>query len=142
MSENLQRNIYGLQHPGLSVHAIMRPDPDPLAPVRYACLYWIDHLWETNQGHDQASLYDNGPVHIFLRDHFLHWLEALALMGSVSDGVFALANLAKSLTVSCFHQDRYEWMLIVQGSLIRFSASTSGSRYAPLRSIPSGGHRD
>lgn len=99
MSENLRRNVYGLQHPGLPVSAITRTDPGPLTPIRYACLNWIKHLCEANGGHDQASLDDDGPVHVFLKKHFLHWLEALALMRSISDGVIAIAELAKLLTV-------------------------------------------
>jgi WD40 repeat protein len=36
---------------------------------------------------DQVGLYDNGTIDLFLRKHFLHWLEALSLMKSMSIGV-------------------------------------------------------
>jgi hypothetical protein len=35
----LQRDVYSLQHPGCSIDKVEHPDPDPLAPIRYACVY-------------------------------------------------------------------------------------------------------
>src|SRR5690606_25817901 len=42
----LRRNIYNLSHPGVLIDDVDRPDPDPLAAIRYSCVHWIDHLWE------------------------------------------------------------------------------------------------
>lgn len=44
MTGKLRRNIYGLQYSGFPVDHIERPKQDPLASVRYSCVYWADHL--------------------------------------------------------------------------------------------------
>ncbi|KAI7970505.1 hypothetical protein EIK77_005223 [Talaromyces pinophilus] len=46
ISRTLRRDIYHLVHPGYSIDQVTQPDPDPLVPIRYACLYWINHLNE------------------------------------------------------------------------------------------------
>jgi hypothetical protein len=51
-------------------------------------------------GHNGIGLCDNGTIDVFLKKHFLHWLEGLSLMKSISDGVFAIAKLIGLLTVS------------------------------------------
>ena len=102
MDKVLQRDVYGLQHPGCSIDKVEHPDPDPLAPIRYACVYWIDHLCEIESSHNEVGLYDNGTIDVFLRKHFLHWLEALSLIKGISHGVLAIANLVGLLTVSYF----------------------------------------
>ena len=40
MSRTLRRDIYGLHAPGFPVNQINKPKPDPLAQVRYSCIYW------------------------------------------------------------------------------------------------------
>lgn len=83
MAEPLRRNVYNLEYPGVPIADVKAPNPDPLAPIRYACVYWVDHLCETDN-HDKVGL---------------HWLEALSLMRSISDGVFAIAKLVGLLRV-------------------------------------------
>src|SRR5436190_9950602 len=46
MDKALQRDVYGLRHPGCSIDKVEQPNLDPLAPIRYACVYWVDHLCE------------------------------------------------------------------------------------------------
>ncbi|KAI0188765.1 hypothetical protein EV127DRAFT_116687 [Xylaria flabelliformis] len=75
MSKALKKNIYGK---GLDFkpNSMEIPNPDPLAHVRYACLFWVDHL--SLSPHD-VNHYNQ--IFSFLKRHFLHWLEALSLMG-------------------------------------------------------------
>jgi hypothetical protein len=69
--------------------------------VRYSCIYWISHLCEINSSPQcRPELCDGGTVHMFVQDHFIHWLEALSLMKSVSDGMLAIAELKDLLKVS------------------------------------------
>jgi len=83
-----------LLDPGRSIEHINYPNPDPLTRIRYACLYWIDHLYDPDHGlYDQVDLFDNREIHIFLKKHFLHWLEALSLMRSMSMGVVMIRKL-------------------------------------------------
>ncbi|KAH0555818.1 hypothetical protein GP486_006235 [Trichoglossum hirsutum] len=94
MSRALRRDVYRLRAPGITIDQVKQPDPDPLAAVRYSCLYWIDHLLECQTREDTIKdLKDSGPVYSFLRQYFLHWLEALSLLKSVSEGVIMIRKL-------------------------------------------------
>ena len=94
MSEHLKRDICNLHSPGAlatEVHDhITKCLPNEL---QYACRYWVGHLRRS-----EARLGDN--VHHFLRKHLLHWLEALALIGKISDGAVMLSALESILAVS------------------------------------------
>jgi hypothetical protein len=99
MSTTLQKDIYNLQDPGCSIEEVKSPDLDPLTPIRYVCVYWIDHLCEIKSGRDQI-VGDNRTIDVFLKKHFLHWLEALSLMRSMSSAVVAIRKLENLLAVS------------------------------------------
>ncbi|KAF7556960.1 hypothetical protein G7Z17_g1028 [Cylindrodendrum hubeiense] len=85
----LKKDICNLQKPGT-----VRTEVDPNtinkflpAHVRYACQYWVYHL-EQSKGRVKV-----GQVYTFLKVHFLHWLEALSLMGKIGDGVRMISTL-------------------------------------------------
>jgi hypothetical protein len=63
--------------------------------VQYACLYWIQHLRRSG-----AQLRDNDNVDQFLRNHFLHWLEALSWMQKISEGILEIISLESISPVS------------------------------------------
>ncbi|KAI0548670.1 WD40-repeat-containing domain protein [Xylaria curta] len=75
MSKALKKNIYakGLDFmpSGMEI-----PNPDPLAHLRYACLFWVDHL-----SFSSPDVNHYNQIHSFFKRHFLHWLEALNLIG-------------------------------------------------------------
>jgi hypothetical protein len=96
----LQRDIYGLQDLGLPIAEATTPGLDPLASIRYSCVYWVGHLCGIENGHYEVGLCDNGTIHSFLKEHFLHWLEALSLCRSMSDGVASMAKLEALLQVN------------------------------------------
>ena len=101
MSEVLQRDIYGLGAPGFPIDKVNQPDPDPLAAVRYSCVYWADHLSDScSCGKHLEDLQDGGAVDTFLRKKYLYWLEALSLLKSMSQGVLSIAKLESLLQVS------------------------------------------
>jgi hypothetical protein len=88
MSDTLKRDIYGLQMPGALLDELNSVNQDPLSHIRYTCCYWVGHLRGASYlSHDQIDLCDSGKVHIFFQKHFLHWLEALSLIGNISDGL-------------------------------------------------------
>ncbi|KAH8758068.1 Pfs, NACHT and WD domain protein [Hyaloscypha sp. PMI_1271] len=93
MSRTLRRDIYGLHAPGFPIHSVKPPDQDPLSALRYSCVYWVDHLCDVETGYDKIGLGDNGVVHGFLTEHFLHWMEALSLLKSISNGILAINKL-------------------------------------------------
>ncbi|KAH8891530.1 hypothetical protein GQ53DRAFT_865268 [Thozetella sp. PMI_491] len=94
MGTSLRRDMYGLNHPGISIDHIKVPEPDLLAPVRYSCVHWVDHLSETEHPDD---IRDNGTVHKFLQGYFLYWVEASSLCRAISDAVFAVEKLERLL---------------------------------------------
>ncbi|KAL7809859.1 WD40 repeat-like protein [Trichoderma aethiopicum] len=92
MTRILRKNMYALSYFGLlSDDGVVMPEPDPLSAIRYPCVHWVDHLCKG----PTMDLYleDNGPVCLFLREHLLHWLEALSLLHQISAGVLAIAAL-------------------------------------------------
>jgi hypothetical protein len=97
MSRTLRRDMYGLHAPGFSIDSVKPPDPDPLSAARYSCVYWVDHLSDIETGYDEIGL-----VHVFLKNHFLHWMEALSLLKSISNGILAISKLRNFLKVSIY----------------------------------------
>ncbi|KAJ5390254.1 uncharacterized protein N7496_001322 [Penicillium cataractarum] len=84
MQSHLRKDICNLANPGAC-----RADIDPqdirqyLPPeLKYSCRYWIHHL---EQSQDLSS--EIQDVLLFLQKHFLHWLEAMSLLGLISDVV-------------------------------------------------------
>jgi len=102
LSDKLRRDIYGLYAPGFPIDQVTVPDPDPLVTVRYSCVYWGDHLYDSqssdNTKHPDA-LQNGGVIDSFLRKHYLHWLEALSLCRSMSQGILSMVNLESILQV-------------------------------------------
>lgn len=59
--------------------------------MQYACQYWVGHLKK-----GILSVHDVEQVYVFLRAHFLHWLEAKSLMDKESEAIL-LINLLESI---------------------------------------------
>jgi hypothetical protein len=97
----LRRDIYNIGAQGLRAEKARHPNPDPLAAAQYACVYWVDHLQDgrlnANGGLDPD---DRNCVDVFLRQKYLHWLEALSLLGEISRGITAMLKLEGLLQVS------------------------------------------
>jgi hypothetical protein len=102
MSETLQQDMYKLRLPGISINSVQVPDPDPLAPLRYPCVYWASHLQEAHRSSlsYRRDLTDDGEIYLFLQKCFLYWLEALSLIGEISIGVLAIHFLESYIPVS------------------------------------------
>ncbi|UKZ76962.1 hypothetical protein TrVFT333_004678 [Trichoderma virens FT-333] len=100
MSRTLKRNVYKLPSPGFSIDMVKVPDPDPLGPVRYACVYWADHLRNGMSKTNKHDLQDGGFIHSFLVRHFLYWLEALSLLRNIEAGIVATEQVLSMVRVS------------------------------------------
>jgi hypothetical protein len=94
MSSMLVKNVYALPL-GFKPKDIRPPDPDPLAPIPYSCVFWADHLCSLNGDSPECKteLMDDGQVFGFLKKRFLRWLESLSLLGKLSDGVQSIRKL-------------------------------------------------
>lgn len=62
---------------------------------QHSCRYWIHHLKQS-----QASSSEIEDVRLFLQKHFLHWVEAMSLLGLVSEVVGMLDALHTVIPVS------------------------------------------
>ena len=94
MSSMLRRNMYNLDL-GFKPKNMTPPDPDPLAPIRYSCVFWADHLCTLNNDNSRflGELTDNGKVFRFLKEYFLCWLESLSLIGQLSSGLLLIRKI-------------------------------------------------
>jgi hypothetical protein len=97
MSKMLREDICSVGAPGYLATDIESSRVEQCLPseVQYACLYWVEHLRKSG-----AQLSDNERIHQFLRDHVLHWLEALSWLQKVSEGIQAVTSLESISIVS------------------------------------------
>jgi archaellum biogenesis ATPase FlaH len=103
LSRKLRRNIYNLDSLSYPIERVQPPHPDPLAALRYPCLYWVDHLYESephNHAEMKVSLQDRGPVYVFVKEKYFYWLEAVSMCKGMPKGVLAIAKLEKLIQVS------------------------------------------
>lgn len=92
MLETLRRNMLEIKLVGTSTEQFTQPTPNSLTAAKYACVYWVDHLLDGWYGEDKDhSLDDRGCVDSFLRQNYLHWLEALGILGCLLEGITAAA---------------------------------------------------
>ncbi|CAG7985254.1 unnamed protein product [Penicillium salamii] len=101
MSKTLRRDIFQVKFPGFPIEKVIPPSPNPLAAAQYACVYWVDHLHQSGY-HERKDfdIDDRGCVGDFLQDKYLHWVEALSILGSISQGIAAMLKLESLLQVS------------------------------------------
>ncbi|KAH7168464.1 hypothetical protein DER46DRAFT_217905 [Fusarium sp. MPI-SDFR-AT-0072] len=94
MRGGLRKNICGLSFPSMRRSAVDLGQLEKSIPsqVQYACMHWTYHQ---TQGDPELS--DENEAYGFLTTHFLHWLEALSLMGRVKECLDSLRSLARWL---------------------------------------------
>lgn len=97
MGQRLKRDVCGLKMPGKLRSEVELQIINTYLPseVQYACQYWVHHLNES-----KYNIEDGGLVHTFLTGHLLHWLEALSLVGRLSEGVLMIRTLLHAAQVS------------------------------------------
>jgi hypothetical protein len=90
MDEGLQKDICDLRFPGASVTDVSSELLQLRLPphLRYACLYWAQHV---RQSCDPPKI--ESRISNFMRKHTLHWIEALSLLGRLSEARDMLALL-------------------------------------------------
>ena len=96
LSRTLRRDMYGLKEPGIAIENAKPADTDPLAASGYSCVYWIDHLCDSEPAswvNSVNGLQVAGVVDSFIRKKYLYWLEGLSLCKSMAKGVVSMAKL-------------------------------------------------
>ncbi|KAJ5449346.1 WD40 repeat-like protein [Penicillium cf. griseofulvum] len=93
MKTTLKRNIYNLKGPGVTSEEIQPPSPDPLRVVSYSCSYWAYHLEQSGTLSEQSKAKESKAIYAFFEEHFLHWVEAMSLPGTISHTVSLISLL-------------------------------------------------
>ncbi|KAK7426210.1 hypothetical protein QQZ08_007239 [Neonectria magnoliae] len=145
LSKTLERDVYELGVPGFPIDQVSPPDPDPLASIGYSCVFWVDHLDDSEPWVKMSDkdLQDAGIVNGFLRTKYLYWLESLSLLRSMSEGVMAvqkLEALVKSKEVrqlTEFLRDAHRFILSHKRAIeiAPLQAYASALVFSPTRSL-------
>jgi hypothetical protein len=95
--QKLRKNISGLPSDGTQRAEIDRQTINHclLPELQYACRYWAHHLVQCT---DLNSVMHDALL--FLQKHFLHWVEAMSLLGLASDVVGIISLLQTAVPVS------------------------------------------
>lgn len=117
MSRILKQDIYNLKDPQrcmgdksrkreYGVESDIRPPyPDPLVPIKYSCVFWVDHLirgYDSEGFMSEECFKGDGLLQTFLKTKYLCWLEALALLRSLTpEGGSALQRLNNQVASYC-----------------------------------------
>ncbi|CAI7635150.1 unnamed protein product [Penicillium pancosmium] len=93
--QNLRKNICGLPCDGTQRAEIDQHTIDCYLPpeLQYACRYWAYHLIQCT---DLISMMHD--AFIFLNKHFLHWVEAMSLLGLTSEILRILDRLQMAIS--------------------------------------------
>lgn len=98
MKLHLKKNMCKLNSPaaeraGIDPQAIRHLFPSEFG---YACRYWVNHF-----ENGEISNKEVGDLMVFLKEHFLHWVEAMSLLGLISEVVGVIHRLQVAFSVSC-----------------------------------------
>ncbi|KAM0229665.1 hypothetical protein ACHAP5_011575, partial [Fusarium lateritium] len=90
MKAGLKQDICNIQKLGTARDSIDTNRISRFIPteLQYACVYWFYHL-ECSERSLENFTYD------FLLEHFLHWIEVLALLGQLTEGAIVLQKLSE-----------------------------------------------
>ncbi|KAK3366322.1 HET-R [Lasiosphaeria ovina] len=111
MSTVLQRDMYDLKAPGFPIDKVQTSYPDPLARVRYSCVFWVNHLRDSISDKDIPQCNTLDAVQTFLEKKYLYWLEALSLLRAMSEGIIAIRQLEGLLGHAHRFALSYRWII-------------------------------
>lgn len=93
MSKNLHYDLCNVEKPGTD-----RKDVDASeflsTELLYACRYWVPHLHASKK-----RIADDDEVHVFMKEKFIYWIEALSWAGCVYDSVTHVVTLISLIKV-------------------------------------------
>ncbi|KAJ6020943.1 hypothetical protein N7540_006447 [Penicillium herquei] len=144
MNQYLKRDICNLQHYGIQHAEIKNETLRQFLPseLQYSCRYWVYHL-ERSRVFTTKEEISESDILGFLQRNFLHWLEAMTLMGIISETVEMVDKL-QSLKQSNPHSELSLFLFDAKRFILRniFMAETaplqlycSGLIFSPRQSI-------
>ncbi|KAH6715923.1 prolyl oligopeptidase-like protein [Leptodontidium sp. MPI-SDFR-AT-0119] len=123
-----------------TIREVIPPD------LKYATLNWVYHLQHcrqdiTNENKIEHHISDE-DIYDFFREHFLHWLEALSLIGAMSESDALISTLqslisTRSTDLSEFLYDA-KWFILRNRGIVDtapFQLYSSAILFAPETSI-------
>lgn len=118
LSTAMNRDVCELGLPGTCRSEVNRQTINAklLPEVQYACRYWVYHCKEA-----KIQIQDGTFVHLFLTQNLLYWLEALGLLGCISDSVemindlLTLADVCSNCSVATLVYLELTWYLTESG---------------------------
>ncbi|PWY68740.1 NACHT and WD40 domain protein [Aspergillus eucalypticola CBS 122712] len=138
MQRKLRRNICSLPYEGFERYDISaQVIRDNIPPeLEYSCRYWTLHL---AHGNNLSSILEE--THSFVQAHFLHWAEAMCVLGYASEIVGNIETLRKLIeegsAISSFLYDALRFMLKCRriADIAPLQLYCSGLIFAPSQSI-------
>ncbi|KAL2801707.1 purine and uridine phosphorylase [Aspergillus granulosus] len=114
MRKNLKKNICGLKSYGTERSDIDSKSIDDYLPpeLQYSCRYWTHHSARSEDPMSQAN-----DILAFLKEHFLHWVEVMSMLGIISEVVEDIGALESAVRddmdseISQFLQDAKRFIL-------------------------------
>ncbi|KAH7034501.1 uncharacterized protein B0I36DRAFT_81660 [Microdochium trichocladiopsis] len=97
MAARLRENICGMSYPGMRRSAVDSQRIAEVLPreVQYACRFWAHHWTASSCGEN-----DGMAVYGFFKEHLLHWVEAMSLLGRAREVIGMLRQTAWWIGVS------------------------------------------
>ncbi|GMG08914.1 unnamed protein product [Aspergillus oryzae] len=126
MENKLMHNIcgmasYGTQRLDVDNEIIKR---HLSAELEYSCQYWVYHLQQSKGRISETKILS------FLKQHFLHWLEALSLLGIISEARSVNAELSDFL----YDAKRFTLKNIYITGIAPLQLYCSGLAFSPMQS--------
>jgi hypothetical protein len=99
ISSTFKRDTYDLRQYGFKPKDLKPPNPDPLAPIAYCCVFWADHFCAGDNATDQRST-DSAKVGVtkayhFLKRRLLYWVESVTLLGKLEVAVLSIRKVLR-----------------------------------------------
>jgi len=97
MRKMLRRNICDLRSPATLAGDVSESCIERCIPreLQYACLFWAQHYLQSG-----VLLGETDMAYCFLKEHYLHWLEVMIILGKSSE-IAAIIRMYQALLVVC-----------------------------------------
>lgn len=98
LSSELRRNMCDIRQPGRLIKDVPKLLVEQCVSeaLQYACQYWAYHLHRSeiaNEIHNQCETSLKLKAYNVLQAHLTHWLEALSLIGRISESIHSIKLL-------------------------------------------------
>jgi hypothetical protein len=101
MSRTLKKDICGMVRPGIMLAEVKNRIEQFLSGyLLYPCTYWMYHLCQSSRTRETIfTEEDIERVTTFFQTHLLHWLEVLAIIGEISEGIQVVRKIEEVIHV-------------------------------------------